>query len=58
MKIFIFGLVIVFFVFKIGYLSNAFGKSIKYGPILDSKNISSYECLKVLNYGNIMEYSN
>ena len=58
MKIFIFGLVIAFFVFKIGFLSNAFGNSIKLGPILDSKDISSYEWLKVLNYGNIMEYPN
>ena len=51
MKIFIFGLVIAFFVFKIGILSNAFGNSIKLGPIINSKNISSNECLKVLNYG-------
>ena len=58
MKIFIFGLVIVFFVFNIGYQSNAFGYSIKYGPILDSKNISLDECLKVLNNGNIIEYPN
>ena len=58
MKIFIFGLVIAFFVFKIGFLSNAFGNSIKLEPIIDSKNISSDECLKVLNYGNIMEYPN
>ncbi len=58
MKIFIFGLVIVFFVFKIGFLSNAFGNSIKLEPITDSKNISSDECLKALNYGNIMEYPN
>ena len=49
MKIFIFGLVIAFFVFKIGYLPNVFGNSIKLGPILDSKNISSDECLKLLN---------
>ena len=58
MKIFIFGLVIVFFVFKIGFLSNVFGNSVKLWPIIDSKNISSDECLKVLNYGNIMEYPN
>ena len=58
MKIFIFGLVIAFFIFKIGFLSNVFGNSIKLGPIIDSKNISSEECLKVLNYGNIMEYPN
>ena len=58
MKIFIFGLVIAFFVFKIGFLSNAFGNSIKLGSIVDSKNISSNECLNVLNYGNIMEYPN
>ena len=58
MKIFIFGLVIAFFVFKIGFLSNAFGNSIKLEPIIDSKNISSDECLKVLNNGNIMEYPN
>ena len=58
MKIFIFGLIIAFFVFKIGILSNAFGNSIKLGPTIDSKNISSNECLKVLNYGNIMEYPN
>ena len=31
------------------------GQVIKY---LNSKNISSDECLKVLNYGNIMEYPN
>ena len=53
MKIFIFRLVIVFFVFKIGFLPNVFGNSIKLGPIIDSKNISSEECIKVLNYGNI-----
>ena len=58
MKIFIFGLVIAFFVFKIGFLSNAFGNSIKLGILLNSKYISSDECLKVLNYGNIMEYPN
>ena len=58
MKIFIFGLVVAFFIFKIGFLSNAFGNSIKLGPIIDSKNISSDECLKVLNYGNVMEYPN
>ena len=58
MKIFIFGLVIAFFVFKIGILSNAFGNSIKLGPTIDSKNISSNECLKVLNYGNIIKYPN
>ncbi len=58
MKIFIFGLIIAFFVFKIGILSNAFGNSIKLGPTIDSKNISSNECLKVLNYGNIIEYPN
>ena len=58
MKIFLFCLVIVFFVFKIGFLSNALGNSIKLGKIIDSKNISSDECLKVLNYGNIMEYPN
>ena len=39
-------------------MSNAFGNSIKLEPIIDSKNISSDECLKVLNYGNIMEYPN
>ena len=58
MKIFIFGLGIIFFVFKIGILANAFGNSIKLGPIIVSKNISSDECLKVLNYANIMEYPN
>ena len=58
MKIFIFGLVIAFFVFKIGFLSIAFGNSIRLEPIIDSKNISPDECLKVLNYGNIMEYPN
>ncbi len=58
MKIFIFGLVIDFFVFKIGYWSNAFVNSIKLRPIIVSKNISSEECLKVLNYRNIMEYPN
>ena len=58
MKIFIFGLVVAFFIFKIGFLSNAFGNSIKLGPTIDSKNISSDDCLKVLNYGNIMEYPN
>ena len=39
MKMFIFGLLIAFFVFKIGFLSNAFGNSIKLEPIIDSKNI-------------------
>ena len=56
MKIFIFGLGIAFFVFKIGILSNAFGNLIRLGPIIDSKNISSEECLRVLNYGNIRVY--
>ena len=50
MKIFIFGLVIAFFVFKFGFLSNAFGYSIKLEPIINSKNIFSDEFLKVLNY--------
>ena len=39
-------------------MSNAFGNSIKLGPIIVSKNISLYECLKVLNYANIMGYPN
>ena len=39
-------------------MSNAFGNSIKLEAIIDSKNISSDECLKVLNYGNIIEYPN
>ena len=39
-------------------MSNAFGNLIKSGPIIDSKNISSDECLEVSNYGNIMEYPN
>ena len=55
MKGFIFGLVIAFF-FKIGFLSNAFANSIKLGPNIDRKWIFSNDCLKVLNYRNIMEY--
>ena len=47
-----------FFCFLDWILSNAFGNSIKIWPIIDSKNISSNECLKVLNYGNIIEYPN
>ena len=39
-------------------MSNAFGNSIKLEPIIVNKNISSNECLKVLSYGNIMEYPN
>ena len=46
MKIFIFGLIAAFFIFKIGFLSNAFGNSIKLEPTIVIKNISSNECLK------------
>ena len=49
-KIFIFGLVIALFVFKIGFLSNFFSNSTKLGPFVDNKNITSDDCLKVLNY--------
>ena len=58
MKIFLFGLIIAFFVFKIGFWNNAYGNSIKLGPTEDSNNISSDECMKVLNFGKIMEYPN
>tara|TARA_Y100001970_G_C14211505_1_gene847229 strand:- start:1856 stop:2185 length:330 start_codon:yes stop_codon:yes gene_type:complete len=58
MKIFLFGLVIVFFVFKIGFWSNAYSNTIKLGPTEDGKKISSGECMKVLNFGKIMEYPN
>ena len=39
-------------------MSIAFSYSIKLGPTISSKNISSDECLKVLNYGKIMDYPN
>ena len=39
-------------------MSNDFGNSNKLGSFIDSKNISLDECLKGLNYGNIMEYPN
>ena len=58
MKIFLFGLIIAFFIFKIGFWNNAYGNSIKLGPTEDSNNISSDECMKVLNFGKIMEYPN
>ena len=58
MKIFLFGLIIAFFVFKIGFWNSSYGNSIKLGLIEDSKNISSDECMKVLNFGKIMEYPN
>ena len=58
MKIFLFGLIIAFFVFKIEFWNNAYGNSIKLGPTEDSNNISSDECMKVLNFGKIMEYPN
>ena len=58
MKIFLFGLIIAFFVFKIGFWSNAYSNSIKLGPTEDSEKISSDECMKVLNFGKIMEYPN
>ena len=57
MKIFLFGLIISFFVFKIGFWNNAYSNSIKLGPTEDDK-ISSDECMKALNFGNIMEYPN
>ena len=51
MKIFLFGLIISFFVFKIGFWNNAYSNSIKLGPTEDGNNISSDECMKVLNFG-------
>ena len=51
MKIFLFGLIIAFFVFKIGFWSNAYSNSIKLGSTEDGKKISSDECMKVLNFG-------
>ena len=57
MKIFIFGLVIVFFFFKISYWSNAYGNEVELGPMQKTNgNISSTECKEILNSGNIMEY--
>ena len=43
MKIFLFGLSIDFFVYKIGFWNNAYSNSIKLWPTEDGKNISSYE---------------
>ena len=61
MKIFIFGLVIAFFIFKIGYWSKAYSDShADVGCVeLSSEKISTSsmthkECLDVLRYGNIM----
>ena len=48
MKIFLFGLIISFFVFKIGFWNNAYSNPIKLGPTEDGNNISSDECMKVL----------
>ena len=57
MKIFIFGLVIAFFIFKIGYWSNAYSNTVKLGPMKKTIDaISSLECKDILNNGNIMEY--
>ena len=58
MKIFQFGLKIVFFVFIIRFWSNTYSNSIKFGPTEGGKNISSNECMKVLNFGKIMKYPN
>ena len=58
MKIFLFGLIIVFFVFKIGFWNNAHSNSIKLRPTEGGKNISSDKRMKVLNFGKIMEYPN
>ena len=58
MKIFLFGLIISFFVFKIGFWNNAYSNSIKLGPTEDGIKISPHECMNVLNFGKIMEYPN
>ena len=57
MKIFIFGLVIAFFIFKIGFWSNAYSNTVELGPLNNSIiGITSAECREILNNGNIMEY--
>ena len=59
MKIFIFGLVIAFFIFKIGYWSDAYSNVVELVPMPNtnsSSEISDAECREVLNKGNIMEY--
>ena len=59
MKIFIFGLVIVFFIFKLGFWSNAYSDTVLLGPIEEiTGDISSAECREILNNGNIMENPN
>ena len=57
MKIFIFGLVIAFFIFKIGFWSKAYSNFVELGPMQRTiDDISSAECREILNSGNIMEY--
>tara|TARA_B100001094_G_C17634683_1_gene532152 strand:- start:195 stop:419 length:225 start_codon:yes stop_codon:yes gene_type:complete len=54
MKIFIFGLVIAFFIFKIGFWSDAYGNSVirDGSTTIGAGDISSKECLDVLMNGN------
>lgn len=56
MKIFIFGLVIAFFIFKIGYWSDAYGNSVTRdeSTMIGAGDISSKECLEVLMKGNFI----
>ena len=56
MKIFIFGLVIAFFIFKIGFWSKAYSNIVELGPQNSPYTISDAECREVLNNGNIMQY--
>ena len=57
MKIFIFGLVIAFFIFKIGYWSSAYSNTVHLGPVQKTiGDISAAKCREILNNGNIMEY--
>ena len=59
MKIFIFGLVIAFFIFKIGYWSNAYaGVVTNSGNTIYSEDISFEECLEVLMNGNFYPKEN
>ncbi len=65
MKIFIFGLVIAFFIFKIGYWSNAYSQEVnRYKPKLFSElkyfenPISKRECSAVLHKGNLVYMGN
>ena len=57
MKIFIFGLVIAFFIFKIGFWSSAYSNTVVLGPMQKTiGDISASECREILNNGNVLEY--